>query len=106
MVLGAQGGPRITTAVFQAIVNRLQFGMRLPEAVTVARFHHQWKPAALKVERFGFGADVLRELSSIGYDLEPMEGSGRMQAIERFPEAEGRVWGFSDPRTEGAAVAE
>lgn len=104
LVLGAQGGPRITTSVFLALVNRLRFGMSLPDAVTAPRFHHQWKPADLFLEKHGFSPEVLSRLRDMGYSVQEKTDLARMQTLERLPD--GRVWGFSDPRTEGAAVAE
>jgi gamma-glutamyltranspeptidase/glutathione hydrolase len=103
--IGAQGGPRITTAVFQALFNRLRFGMALPDAVIAPRFHHQWKPDLLHLEANGFGADARRALAKMGYELKDITASGRMHGIERFPET-GRTWGVSDPRAEGGAIAE
>jgi gamma-glutamyltranspeptidase/glutathione hydrolase len=104
LVLGAQGGPRITTSVYQAIVNRVRFGLSLPEAVAAPRVHQQWKPEEILYDRQAFPSDTLRELERRGWRLKPADSLGRLQAIEFFPET-GRWWGASDPRTEGAAVA-
>ncbi len=104
LVLGAQGGPRITTGVFQTLVNRLRFGMSLPDSVDAARFHQQWRPTELMLEKSGFAADVQQKLKEMGYALKEVVASGRLHAIERF--ANGRVWGAPDRRAEGAAVAE
>jgi gamma-glutamyltranspeptidase/glutathione hydrolase len=105
IVIGAQGGPRITTSVLLALLRRLQGGMSLSDAVQAPRFHHQWRPKALQVERNGFGPETLEALESRDWEVVEIQGSGRIQALERFP-ASGRVWGAPDPRTEGAAVAE
>jgi len=43
MVVGTPGGSTIITSVFQTIVNVLEFDMNAGEAVSAARFHHQWK---------------------------------------------------------------
>lgn len=103
MVIGAQGGPRIITGVFLSLINRFEFGMSILDAVSAPRVHHQWKPDAIQIEP-GIPADVLRELIAMGYEVKPSSGAGRLHAIERFPN--GRVWGVSDPRTEGAAIAQ
>jgi gamma-glutamyltranspeptidase/glutathione hydrolase len=79
--------------------------MSLSDAVQAPRFHHQWRPKALQVERNGFGPETLEALESRDWEVVEIQGSGRIQALERFP-ASGRVWGAPDPRTEGAAVAE
>jgi gamma-glutamyltranspeptidase/glutathione hydrolase len=104
VILGAAGGPTITTSVFQSIVNRFRFGMALPDAVAAARFHQQWKPPTLKIERNAFSAEVVAKLESYGWKVEETRALGRIHALERFPD--GRVWGVPDRRAEGAAVAE
>ena len=104
IVIGARGGPRITSSVFLSLVNRLYFGMYLPEAIFAPRFHHQWKPASLFVEQNGFSAETLRELRSYGYDVRSIVSSAAQHALERSQD--GRVWGVVDPRAEGAAVAQ
>jgi len=104
IAIGAQGGPRITTAVFQALIDRLRFGMSLEDALQVPRFHEQWKPDLLTVESNGFGADTIQKLKAMGWKIEEESALGRMAAIERFPN--GRTWGVVDHRTEGSAVAE
>ncbi len=103
IVIGAQGGPKITSSVFLALIKRLRFRMSIQEAVITPRFHHQWKPVELMLEP-GFGAETREELAGMGYSLKDIAISGKMTALERYPN--GRVWGVSDPRAEGAAVAE
>lgn len=104
LVIGAQGGPRITTAVFLALFHRLRFNMGFTDAVIAPRFHHQWKPMTLMLESNGFSAETREALRKMGYDVVDMSTSGKLHAIERFPN--GRTWGVPDPRAEGAAVAE
>jgi gamma-glutamyltranspeptidase / glutathione hydrolase len=105
LVLGAAGGPRITTSVYQTIVNRMVFGMSLPDAVSAPRFHHQWMPEPVDIEKFSFSPGLKKELQGYGYVLQERMGLAHMHALERFPES-GLVWGAPDPRAEGAAVAE
>jgi gamma-glutamyltranspeptidase/glutathione hydrolase len=104
IVVGAQGGPRIITSVFHTLLNRLRYGMSLPDAVAAARFHEQWKPTTLKIERFGFPHETLSALKKMGYTIEEVGHLGIVHALERFEN--GRTWGAPDPRSEGAAVAE
>lgn len=104
IVIGAAGGPRIITSVFQSLVNRLRFGLSLPEAVAAPRLHFQWKPDVLKLEARGFSLPTLESLHALGYKTEEAPALGRIHALERFES--GRVWGVADPRAEGAAVAE
>jgi gamma-glutamyltranspeptidase/glutathione hydrolase len=104
LVLGAAGGPRIITAVFNVLVNRYEFGMLLPDAVSAPRVHDQWKPDELRVEQFGFSPGTREALTKLGYSVKETPALAKMHAIERFPNA--RVWGVPDIRGEGAAVAE
>ena len=102
LVIGAAGGARITTSVFQALFNRLRWGMSLSDAVNAPRVHHQWRPNLLRMERFGFTADTRDQLRKFGYALEDANALARIHALERFPN--GRVWGAPDRRAEGAGA--
>jgi gamma-glutamyltranspeptidase/glutathione hydrolase len=51
MVLGSPGGPRIISAVLESILNVVDFGMNVQDAVDFPRFHHQWMPDELSLER-------------------------------------------------------
>ena len=104
LVVGAAGGPRIITSVFETLLGRLRFGMSLSDAVAACRFHHQWKPETLRIEPHCFSEDTLVTLRKLGYSLEPKASYARVHAIERFEN--GRVWGAPDVRDDGAAVAE
>jgi len=101
IIIGAAGGPRITTSVFLSLVNRIQFGMALPDAVFSARFHNQWKPESLFVERFGFPELVINNLASYGYEIKSNDQIAVVHAIESFPE-DSSVLGVPDIRGEGA----
>lgn len=104
-VLGAQGGPRIITATALAFLLAARFDYSLPDAVHGLRFHHQWKPETVKLERGGWSHELKTELTQMGYKLEETSTAGKMHAIERFPEAQ-RTWGVRDLRAEGGPVAE
>ncbi len=102
--IGAAGGPRIISSVFQVLLARLEWNMSLPEAMAAGRIHHQWKPAALRLERGVFAAEVVKALSDIGYTVEISDRSLAVShAVERF--GNGVTWGVGDPRSEGAGVA-
>lgn len=104
IVIGAQGGPRITTGVFQTLFHRLRYGMALPDAMAFGRVHHQWRPLHALYEKNAFAPEVLGSLRARGWEMKETNGVGKLQAIERFEN--GRVWGVPDPRTEGVAVRE
>jgi len=66
MVVGAPGGSRITTGVLQVILDVVDFNMNPQEAVDLPRFHHQWKPDVLAIER-GVSPDTVALLAKMGY---------------------------------------
>jgi gamma-glutamyltranspeptidase/glutathione hydrolase len=105
LVLGARGGSRITTAVAQIIINVIDFGMNIQEAVEVPRVHHQWLPDELLYEPGGLSQDVINNLTRMGYVVkdigEPL--LGRAQAL-MFDATSGFFYGGPDPREEGVAL--
>jgi len=110
LVTGSPGGPTIINTVLQTIVNVLDFGMNIQEAVDAPRIHHQWLPDELQVEPVGFSPDTLSLLRFEGYHLKvlisPLWGNqylGDAQAILIDPKSDVR-YGASDPRRNGKAV--
>jgi gamma-glutamyltranspeptidase/glutathione hydrolase len=102
LVLGARGGSRITTTVAQIIINVVDFGLDIQEAVGLPRVHHQWLPDKLYYEPQVLGEDVLDDLRGMGYVVEELTASpGRAQAIIVD---DGYFLGWSDPREGGAAI--
>jgi gamma-glutamyltranspeptidase/glutathione hydrolase len=73
MTAGAPGGSRISTAVLQVIVNVIDFGMNVQDAVDAPRFHHQWQPDKLSLER-GISPDTVAILKNRGYDVDYAPG--------------------------------
>jgi gamma-glutamyltranspeptidase/glutathione hydrolase len=104
LILGARGGPRIITAIFETIVDVIDYGMNIQEAVDAPRFYHEWTPDTLQYERFGFPRDVEQNLRSRGYSLKEVWYSlGQLEAIMVNPL--NRIYeGASDPREGGTAV--
>ncbi len=51
LVTGSPGGSRIITTVLQMVVNSIDYGMNVAEATNAPRFHHQWLPDELRVEK-------------------------------------------------------
>lgn len=101
LVVGAPGGSTIITTVLQVILNVLVYDMNARRAIAAPRFHHQWLPDRLLVERFGFDSLTLRELRLRGHQLIEREGWGNASAIVRTED--GWLEGAADPRGEGAA---
>ena len=51
MTIGAAGGPKIITQVLLGIIRHIDYGEPIDEAVGAKRFHHQWRPNRLMIER-------------------------------------------------------
>lgn len=100
MVVGGRGGPRIITAVVQAIVNVIDHNMSLADAVGAPRIHHQALPDVLQYERGGVPADVVGTLKGMGWATEP-GATGSLTAIKRV---RGGWEGLFDPRKHGLAA--
>jgi gamma-glutamyltranspeptidase/glutathione hydrolase len=96
LVTGSPGGSRIITTVLQMVVNSIDFGMNVAEATNAPRFHHQWLPDQLRVEK-GFSPDTLRLLENKGQHVKVLPAMGSTQSIMIGPD--GTLYGASDPRS-------
>ncbi len=86
LVVGSPGGSTIPTSVFQVIVNVLDFGMSLEEAVDAARFHHQWLPELVYFEKNRIDSLAYQKLTNMGYELKVRSSIGRVNAIMLLPD--------------------
>ena len=101
MTVGAAGGPRIITQVLLAIIRKIDLGMPIADAVGELRWHHQWSPDRLYVER-GTPSDVIDALAARGHRVTLSNSAGVCQAIAW--DAKQRLFtGVHDPRVPGAA---
>lgn len=96
MVLGAPGGSTIITAVFQTIVNVIEFDMPLYQAVQAGRFHHQWKPDEIWIEGDQFPVAVRETLEQHGYIFRDLKRMAVIKAIQQLPD--GKLVGVGDTR--------
>jgi gamma-glutamyltranspeptidase/glutathione hydrolase len=101
LAVGAAGGPTIISQTVLAIVNVIDFGMELPAALGAARFHHQWSPDELKIEKSA-GAAVLAELEARGQKVSAGGAFGACNAVGRTRDGKGFT-GANDPRVPGLA---
>lgn len=101
LVVGAQGGPTIITTVTQVLLDVIDFGMNVQQAVDFPRFHHQWMPDLLYMEPSGASAETRRALESLGHRLEFGRALGHIEAIEVGSEV---LMGAADSRSEGVAA--
>lgn len=95
MVVGTPGGSTIITSVFQTILNVVEFGMDIQSAVNAKRFHHQWLPDEVSIEKQAFDVQVKEKLKAKGYVIKDRAPIGRVDAILR---KEDGYEGGADPR--------
>jgi gamma-glutamyltranspeptidase/glutathione hydrolase len=69
MVIGTPGGRRIINTVLQVILDVVDFGMNIQEAVDAPRFHHQWLPDEINYETRGLSPDTVALLRGRGHAL-------------------------------------
>ena len=88
MVTGSPGGRTIINTVLHTILNVIDFGMNVQEAVDAPRFHHQWLPDEILYERHGLSPDTVALLEARGHRLAPRERQGAAHAIVFDAEAD------------------
>jgi gamma-glutamyltranspeptidase/glutathione hydrolase len=80
IVVGTPGGPTIPTSVYQTIVDIIDFNMTPQDAVNFPKFHHQWLPNDILVEK-NFNEKVLDQLKAMGYKIRMTGAIGRTEVI-------------------------
>jgi gamma-glutamyltranspeptidase/glutathione hydrolase len=107
LILGSPGGSTIITVVLQVILNCIEFGMNIQEAVNAPRIHHQWLPDIIYHEQFSINNDTFSVLENIGYKFKDRNSTfrvlGSAQAI-MIDQESGSIYGAADPRRSGTAI--
>ena len=103
MTVGAPGGSRISTAVAQVILNVIDFGMNIQDAIDAPRVHHQWQPDRLLLER-AISPDTVALLKSRGYDVDDAPGVVLAQTAAIVSDG-GWLQGGSDGRSPAGKAA-
>jgi gamma-glutamyltranspeptidase/glutathione hydrolase len=103
MTVGAPGGSRISTAVLQVILNVIDFGMNIQDAIDAPRVHHQWQPDRLSIER-GISPDTVALLKARGYDVDYSPGVVLAQTAAIVSDG-GWLQGGSDGRSAAGKAA-
>ena len=103
MATGSPGGRTIINTVLMTILNVVDFGMNIQEAVDAPRLHHQWLPDETRYERWGLSPDTLALLAQKGHTLVETRVQGAVSAIYYNAE-EGVLEAAEDRRRTSAAV--
>ncbi|PZQ67387.1 MAG: gamma-glutamyltransferase [Variovorax paradoxus] len=105
MVVGTPGGSRIITAVMLTMINAIDYGMNVQEAVDAPRFHQQWLPDVTNVEPYALSPDTRRILTDMGHNLGVPQPANHLAAIivgapslGGKPVGNNRFYGANDPR--------
>jgi gamma-glutamyltranspeptidase/glutathione hydrolase len=102
MVIGTPGGSTIMTTVFQVLLNVIEFKMNLDDAVTAKRFHHQWLPDEIVMEKEAFDLATRQSLEKIGHTFREVERIAQIKAILKLPD--GTWQGVADFREPDATA--
>lgn len=103
-VVGSPGGTTIPTSVFQTLVNIIDYHMSPADAVNKPKFHHQWLPDQISVEK-NFPAELRMELEGMGYILKERIPIGRTELIYISPgKSKKKITAVADKRGEDVAA--
>ncbi|MCK8668515.1 gamma-glutamyltransferase [Pseudomonas azerbaijanoccidens] len=105
MVVGTPGGSRIITATLLTMLNVIDYGMNIQEAVDAPRFHQQWLPEETNLEAFTTSPDTVKILESWGHKFAGPQDANHLAAIlvgapslDGKPVGKNRFYGANDPR--------
>ena len=101
LVVGSPGGSTIPTTVYQIIVNVIDFGMNIQEAVDAGRFHHQWLPDWISYEKNAIDSLTYKNLRHMGHLLKERITIGSVNAVMILPD--GKKAGGADKRGDNSS---
>ena len=108
LAVGCLGGRTIINTVLEVIVAFVDFGMNVQEAIDAPRFHHQWLPDRIRVERYGLSPDTIALLRARGHEVREGEGDyatqGVAQGVAYDAAADVLEGGFDRRASDGAAI--
>jgi len=106
MILGTRGGSRIITSVMLTILNVIDYGMDIQQAVDAPRFHQQWLPEATNLEPDAISSFVQFDLEGWGQKFAGPQPANDVEAIligapslDGKPVGNKRYYGASDSRS-------
>ena len=103
LVLGSPGGPRIITTVANILMGMVDYGMNLQEAVDAPRFHHQWLPDTVYLEK-GFSPDTIKLLQQMGHKATVEDYWSDGECIEIDPVSGERLGATDERNVSGKAI--
>lgn len=103
MVVGTPGGTTIPTSVYQSIVNVVDFKLNANAAVNSPKFHHQWLPETVSVEK-NFPESTIAELEKMNYKIERLSQIGRTEMI--LMDENGNISAVADGRGDDSVAVE
>ncbi len=103
MVVGTPGGSTIPTVTLQVIMNCIEFGMNIQQAVAAPRIHHQWLPDILDYEEHGLSNDVINNLKMKKHIMGHKRILGLVEGIW-IDQDKNLIYGSTDPRGNGKAA--
>src|SRR5947209_7313186 len=103
MVLGSPGGPRIISTVANILMGVVDYGLDIQQAVNAPRFHHQWQPDEIDIEKTGISPDTIKLLQARGHKVKDQGywSDGECIAVDLKT---GELLGAPDGRNGGKAV--
>ncbi len=101
IVVGTPGGTTIPTSVYQTLVDIIDFKMTPEDAVNKPKFHHQWLPDVIDVEK-GFDKNVIAALEKMGYKISVRGAIGRTEVI--MIKQDGSIVAVGDSRGDDAVA--
>ena len=101
LVVGSPGGSTIITTTAQVIMNVIDFGMNIEDAIESPRFHHQWLPDMIQFESTGFAVETIEALTRRGHEHKFRGSIGEANCIQVNGEM---IFGSADSRKGASAV--
>jgi gamma-glutamyltranspeptidase/glutathione hydrolase len=102
MVVGSPGGSTIPTSVFQVVINVIDYGLDMQDAVNTPRFHHQWLPDTITYEQNCLDSITIGNLVKMGHEFKRRSAIGSVNAIMKSDD--GTLKAGSDPRGNNVAA--
>jgi gamma-glutamyltranspeptidase/glutathione hydrolase len=103
LVAGSMGGRTIINTVLQIILDVVDYGMNVQDALDAPRYHHQWLPDQIAYEKDGLSPDTIALLRARGHDTRAVDKQGHAQAIV-FDAEKDMLEGAADGRAPDSAA--